>query len=95
MDRDWKNEAKIHTKKGSISPPIIGNQFPSALAWAFVVYKVEGLSLKEGVFDFNLKKLWTGQKLSSSTFIIDDTPKDYKMNINNIENKFLSLAYGC
>ena len=34
-------------------------------------------------------------KLSSSTFIIDDTPKDYKMNINNIENKFLSLAYGC
>ena len=34
-------------------------------------------------------------KLPSSTFIIEDTPKDYKMNISNIDNKFLSLAYGC
>ena len=51
-----KCEAEITIKKGSASPSIKHTQFPLTLAWASPVYKVQGLSLEQGVIDFDLRK---------------------------------------
>ena len=47
-----KYETEISIKKGSVSPSIKHTQFP----WASTVHKVQGLSLKQDVIDFNLRK---------------------------------------
>ena len=51
-----KCEAEIPIKKGSASPSIKLTQFPLKLARASTVHKVQGLSLKQGVIDFDLRK---------------------------------------
>ena len=51
-----KSETKISIKKGSASPSIKRIQFPLTLAWASTVHKVWGLSLEQGVIDFDLLK---------------------------------------
>ena len=51
-----KNFNEISIKKGSPSPSIKSTQFPLTLAWASTVYKVQGLSLEQGVIDFDLQK---------------------------------------
>ena len=37
-------------------PSIKGTQFPLILAWASTVHKVQGLTLEQGVIDFDLQK---------------------------------------
>ena len=51
-----KCEAVILIKKGSASPSIKRTQFPLILAWGSTVHKVQGLSLEQGVIDFDLRK---------------------------------------
>ena len=51
-----KCETEIPIKKGSASPSIKRTQFPLTLAWASTVHRVEGLSLEQGVIDFDLRK---------------------------------------
>ena len=51
-----KCETEIPIKKGSASPSIKRTQFPLTLAWASTVHKVQGLSLEQGVNDFDLRK---------------------------------------
>ena len=51
-----KCETEIQTKKGSASPSIKQTQFHLTLVWASTVHKVQGLSLEEGVIDFDLRK---------------------------------------
>ena len=51
-----KCETEISLKKGSASPYIKRTQFMLALAWPSTVHKVLGLSLEQGVIDFDLRK---------------------------------------
>ena len=51
-----KCEAEISIKKGPASPSIRCTQFSLTLAWAFTVHKVQGLSLKQVIIDFHLRK---------------------------------------
>ena len=51
-----KCETEIPIKKGLASPNIKRTQFPLTLAWASTVHKVQGLSLEQGVVDFDLRK---------------------------------------
>ena len=51
-----KCETETSMKKGSSSPSIKRIQFPLTLAWTSTVHKVQGLSLEEGVIDFDLQK---------------------------------------
>ena len=51
-----KCETEISIKKGSTSPYIKRTQFMLTLAWASTVHKVLGLSLEQGVIDFDLRK---------------------------------------
>ena len=59
-EKSWvpieKCETETSIKKGSASPSIKRTQFPLTLAWAFTVHKVQGLSLEQGVIDFDLRK---------------------------------------
>ena len=51
-----KCETEISLKKGSASPYIKRTQFMLTLAWASTVHKVLGLSLEQGVIEFDLRK---------------------------------------
>ena len=51
-----KCETEIPLKKGSASPSIKRTQFLLTLAWVSTVHKVQGLSLEQGVIDFDLRK---------------------------------------
>ena len=51
-----KFDADIAICKGSISPIIKQTQFPLMLPWACTIHKVQGLSLEEGVLNFDLQK---------------------------------------
>ena len=51
-----KCEADILIKKGLASPFIKRTQFPLTLAWICTVHKVQGLSLQQGIIDFDLRK---------------------------------------
>ena len=51
-----KCEAQIPIKKRSASPSIKRTQFPLILAWASTVLKIQGLSLEQGVIDFDQRK---------------------------------------
>ena len=54
-----KCETKIPTKKGAPSPSTKRTHFPLVLSWTTTVHKVQGLSLDEGVVDFNLREQWS------------------------------------
>ena len=56
MDPVLKCETKTPIKKGLVSRFIKLAQFPLILAWASIAYKVRGLSLEQGVIDFDLRK---------------------------------------
>ena len=62
-----KCETEISVKNGSALPAIKCTQFPLTLAWASTVHKVQGLSLEQGVVDFDLHKqkllLWVNLML--------------------------------
>ena len=49
----WSGDSN---KKGSTSPSIKCTQFPLTLEWASNVHKVQGLTLEQGVTDFDLRK---------------------------------------
>ena len=51
-----KCETEIPLKKASASPSIKQTQFLLTLAWASTVHKVQGLSLEQGLIDFDLRK---------------------------------------
>ena len=51
-----KCEAEIPIKKASESPSIKRTKFPFTLAWASTVHEVQGLSLEQGIIDFDLRK---------------------------------------
>ena len=51
-----KRNADIQTCKGSICPSIRRTKFPLMLPWACTIHKVQGLSLEEGVINFDLEK---------------------------------------
>ena len=51
-----KSDPDIPIWKGSISPIIKRTQFPLMLSWACTIHKVQGLSLEEGVVNFDLQK---------------------------------------
>ena len=51
-----KCESEIPKKKGLASSSIKRTQFPLTLACASTVHKVQSLSLKQGVIDFDLRK---------------------------------------
>ena len=51
-----KCETEISIKKGSSSPSIKRTKFLLTLARASTVHKVQGLSLEQGVIDFDLQK---------------------------------------
>ena len=46
----------IPIKKELTSPNIKRSQFPLTLTWASTAHKVQGLSLEQGVVDFDLQK---------------------------------------
>ena len=50
-----KCKTEIPIKNSSIFPLIKETQFPLTLAWACTVYKIEGLSLEQGITDFYLQ----------------------------------------
>ena len=54
MGSHRKCETEISVKTGSVLPTIKRTQFP--LAWASTVHKVQGLSLEQGVVDFEPHK---------------------------------------
>ena len=51
-----KCETEVSIKKGSASPSIKRTQFPLTLTWESTVHKVQGLSLEQGLIDFDLEK---------------------------------------
>ena len=51
-----KCETETPIKKDLTSPNIKQTQFPLTLAWASTVHNVQGLSLEQGVVDFDLRK---------------------------------------
>ena len=51
-----KCETEIPIKKGSASPSVNRTRFHLTIAWASTVHKVQGLSLEQGVIDFDLQK---------------------------------------
>ena len=51
-----KCETEILIKKGSASPSIKRTQFLLTLVWTSAVLKVQGLSLEQGIIDFDLQK---------------------------------------
>ena len=59
-----KCKTEISVRKESASTSIRRTQFPLVLAWASTVHKVQGLSLEQGVFDFDL--LWTRENVYCS-----------------------------
>ena len=50
-----KCEADIPVSNGSVSPSIKRNQFLLALSWTCRIHEVQGLSLNEGVVNFDLQ----------------------------------------
>ena len=62
-----KCETEISVKNGSALPTIKRTQFLLTLAWVSTVHKVQGLSLEQGVVDFDLHKqkllLWVNLML--------------------------------
>ena len=56
-----KCKTEISVNKGT---SIRRTQFPLVLAWASAAHKVQGLSLEQGVFDFDL--LWTRENVYCS-----------------------------
>ena len=51
-----KCETEISIKKGSVPRSIKRSQFPLTLPWASTVHKLQGLSLEQGVIDFDPPK---------------------------------------
>ena len=51
-----KCDAEIPIKKGSVYRSIKRTQFPLILTWTSTVHKVQVLSLKQRVIDFDLEK---------------------------------------
>ena len=51
-----KFETEIPIRRGSTYPSIKRTQFPLRLSRASTVHKVQGLSLEQGVIDFDLRK---------------------------------------
>ena len=57
---DWlpikRSQTETSIKKRSASRSIKRSQFPLALPWASTVHKAQGLSLEQGVINFDLQK---------------------------------------
>ena len=51
-----QNEVSFGIQKNTYHPCVKQTQFPLALGWACTVHKVQGISLSEGVINFNLHK---------------------------------------
>ena len=61
MDSDPSNlkqefEVSFGVKKNTCHPCAKQTQFLLTLAWACIVYKIQGISLSEGVISFDLHK---------------------------------------